>query len=93
METDKLTLKGPYEIQLIAHVTNGEDEGKVTINLAMADVPTEAAVQQALEQAKGAVEGQGFRLMNKTEFFNVMMHERFGTTEKFAVPGGNNWDA
>jgi hypothetical protein len=87
-------LKGPYEISVIVHVTDGDDaNGAVTITATMGHLPTQEDIDDCLKKAENAVAEQGFRLMNKSEFFNQMMRERLGATEKFACPGGNEWDA
>lgn len=85
--------KGPYETQLIVHVTDGETVGALTMTLTMGNIPTQEDIDEAIQKAKEATEGQGFRLMNKMEFFNQMMKERLGATEQFACPGGNEWDS
>jgi coenzyme F420-reducing hydrogenase gamma subunit len=87
-----MKLKGPYTILLEVRVTDGERTGKVTIDLPFGCPPTEEEINACVKQAEDTVKEQGFRLMTKTEFFNTVFQERTGATEKFAVPGGNEWD-
>lgn len=87
-------LKGPYEVSVIVHVTDGDEtNGAVTISCTMGHPPTEKDIDDCVKKAEKAVSDQGFRLMNKSEFFNQMMRERLGATENFACPGGTKWDA
>lgn len=91
MENDKL--KGPYEIEMHVHVTDGARTfGKISVNLKLADVPTQEDIDECLAMAKEKAEESGFRLMNKMEFFNLMMRERLGAREDFACPGSEDWD-
>jgi hypothetical protein len=85
-------LNGPYEIDIIAHITNGEVAGEVTMSLSMGEPPTQSKIDECLERANGMVEEQGFRLMNKSEFFNAMMQKRLDVKGRFACPGTEEWD-
>lgn len=87
-----MKLKGPYTTVMQVCITNGERTGKVTIDLPYGYPPTEEEINACVKQAEDTVKEQGFRLMTKVEFFNEVLRERTGTTEKFAVPGGNEWD-
>jgi hypothetical protein len=86
-------LKGPYEVDIKVHVTNDDGtDGVVTIGASMAEPPDEENIKRALTEAEKTVSAQGFRLMNKKEFFNKMMQERLGAEGPWACPGGNEWD-
>lgn len=89
---DDIKLKGPYETEITVHITDGTNEGKITIGLSLATPPTQKDIDEALAQAKATAEENDFRLMKKMEFFNVMMRERLGAKERFACPGGDEWD-
>lgn len=87
-----MKLKGPYETELIVHVTDGEVAGKITVSLSMGEPPTQDEITKCLTRAKTIAEENRLRLMTKPEFFNVMMHERFGANEQFACPNNREWD-
>lgn len=86
-------LKGPYTTEIIVYITDGEREGKININLSMAEPPTQEDIDACLKKAEDAGKRVSLRLMNKREFFNAMMRERTGSHERFAVPGGDEWDS
>lgn len=87
-----MNLKGPYETNITVHITDGEREGKIDISLSMGEPPTQKMIDECLARAKETAEENGLRLMNKSEFFHVMMRERTGDTTRFAIPGGDEWD-
>jgi len=84
-------LYGPYETSIVIHFTDEDQNAAVTVNLTMGRVPTKEDIDEAIEKA---VEGvpDGFRLLNKDEFFNLMMRQRLGATENYACPGSREWD-
>lgn len=84
-------LHGPYETEIRVHITDGTNEGQITINLTMGNPPTKEEINECLSKAKETAEEAGFRLMTKPEFFNTMMRDRLGATERFACPGGDDW--
>lgn len=87
-----MKLKGPYTITIQVRITDGENTGKVTIDMPIGRPPTEEEINACVKEAEESVKDQGFRLMDKVEFFNAVFQERTGTTEFFAIPGGNEWD-
>lgn len=90
-----LELRGPFEITLKVHLTDGEQEASAEYSLPVSKFPTEQQIREALAQAEAATKkqvGDGWRLMNKREFFNVLMEKLTGSSERFAMPGGNDWD-
>lgn len=88
-----MNLKGPYETNITVHITDGEREGKIDISLSMGTPPTQEEIDACIERAKETAEENGMRLMNKSEFFHTMMRERTGSDQRFAIPGGNEWEA
>lgn len=86
-------LQGPFEITMLVHVTDGERDGKISINLTMATTPTKSDVTKCLDRATEEAKAHGLRLMTRQEFLNVMMEERLGSTETVRFPGGDEWDA
>lgn len=91
-DLNELKLKGPYETDILVSITDGKREGKITISLSLGEPPTQELIAECLASAKMTAEESGYRLMNKMEFFNAMMRERLGTTERFACPGSEEWD-
>ena len=86
-------LCGPYEITMKVHATDGNDQvATVEVSLGCGTPPTQADIDEGVKRAADALADSGFRLMNKIEFFNAMMRERLGATERYAVPGGEEWD-
>lgn len=85
-------LKGPYETNVTIHVTDGNRDGKIEISLTMGELPTQKDIDACIQKATEAAEENGMRLMNKTEFINVMIRERTGSHQRIAAPGGSEWD-
>ena len=49
-----------------------------------------AIEEESGQQAQDALP-EGFRVMDKSEFFNAYLQEEYGTTEKFATPGSREF--
>lgn len=89
-----LKLKGPYEVQIVVHLINEEDDtAKASVGVSMGDLPAQADIGRAVAIVEQELAKKGFRLMNKEEFFNQMMVERCGATEHFVCPGSEEWDS
>lgn len=88
-----MKLKGPYETNITVHITDGEREGKIDISLSMGEPPSQKMIDECIIKAREAAEENGMRLMNKSEFFHAMMRERTGSNQRFAIPGGDEWES
>lgn len=88
-----MKLKGPYKTTISIHVTDGKSAGTVDIALSTGEPPTQQHIDECIEKAKEVAEEAGMRLMNKGEFFHAILRERTGSRERFAVPGGDEWDS
>lgn len=88
-----MKLKGPYETDIIVHVTGKGNSGEIKISLSMGTPPTQKEIDACIAKATEAAEENGMRLMNKEEFFNAMMEKRAGLSQRVAIPGGKDWDA
>lgn len=88
---DDTKLYGPYETSIVIHFTDDEQVASVTVTLSMGHPPSQADIDEAISEAQKEVP-EGFRLLDKSEFFNLMMHQRLGATETFACPGNREWD-
>lgn len=87
-----MKLLGPYRTTIDVHVTNEVTHGKITIDLTLGNVPTQADIDDCLKKAEQYAKDNDLRFMNKEEFFNFVLQEKTGINEKFAVPGGQEWD-
>ncbi len=92
---DALKLKAPIEIEMAVSITDGNGtNGIIVVSLGKGSYPTLSEITEALQAAKEAAEEQGFRLMDKKEWWNSVcppLHEE-GETTPFAIPGGTEWD-
>jgi hypothetical protein len=92
--TDNWKMHGPFETNIIVHVTDGENTAMVTWVksglMAGAD-----NYQEALNDAVRAVrrsQGDQWRLMSKREYFDGVISEKMGAAGmKLALPGGKEW--
>lgn len=95
-----MKIHGPFEVELKVHITNGEDiQGVATIGLGKGTYPTEGAIRAAVERFERNDLPEGFRLMNKREFWDAICPERYEKDEhgerhriRFAMPGGEEFD-
>ena len=89
-----MRMEGPIEIELKIAITNDDDEtnGVVTIGMGMAHYPSRDEMKERLEKFSADEMPDGFRLMNKQEYFNSKIRELTGSRERFAVPGSQEWD-
>lgn len=96
-----MNMQGPIEVEIKAHVTNGAGtDGVVTIGLGHGHYPSVEQMRQAVAQAAQESLPEGFRLMNKGEWFNSIMPRSYDddgdggrTRVRYAAPGGEDWDA
>jgi hypothetical protein len=90
-----MKLNGPFEIELKVFITDGEQQGQVTYTLPSGLYPTVEMIRSALatseQKAKEAV-GADFRLFSKREFFDHLIREKTGSSERFAMSGSEEWD-
>ena len=88
-------LKAPIEIEIQISVINIDDPsqlGTVTYGLRNGEFPTKEDMQAALKKFENEEMPEGFRLMTKREFFDKLIREKTGSRERFALPGGDDWD-
>jgi hypothetical protein len=83
--------KAPIEANIEVWITDGKRNGKVTVGLGVGDFPTEEKIREAIESLKTSEElPAGFHVMTKREWWDALCAEKFG--ERFAMPGGSDWD-
>lgn len=86
---------GPYEVDFKIHVTDGEQSAVVTYGISSGAPITKELVDEALEKSLESIQEQmndDWRLCTKKEFLNAIIAERTGSDERFAIPGGSEWD-
>lgn len=94
--TDQMKLLGPYRVEVQAHCTDGENYCVAKYLLGIGKEPTQEHVMEACTNAADEVReqlGENWRLCTKREFFDHLMAEMTRTDERFALPGGEEWDS
>lgn len=85
-----ITLQGPVEVELKVHITDGEVSGVATIGMGKGYFPTEQQLRDRVVKFQAEEMPEGFRLMDKREFWDFICMETAGAT--FALPGGPEYD-
>lgn len=78
------------EMKVYAIEKNTEQQAVVTMTLPLGSYPTRQTLETIFKQAEDALP-DGFRVMNKSEFFNAFLQEEYGASEKFATPGSREF--
>jgi hypothetical protein len=95
-----MKLYGPFEIKMKLSVTNDEGmQGVATIGLGKGQYPTPEAIQDAISRFENESMPEGFRLMNKREWWDTVLPPHYDEDEdgerhaiRYAHPGGDDWD-
>ena len=95
-----MTMHGPFEVEIKVHITNGEGvDGVATIGLGKGTYPTEGTIRAAVARLEREGMPEGFRLMNKREFWDSICPESYEEDEdgerhrvRFAMPGSEDFD-
>lgn len=95
-----MKLQAPIEVELKVSIISpeGKTAGVATIGLGKGAYPTEQSMRDAIAKFEAESMPDGFRLMNKREWFNTVVpphvEEEDGAvyTTPFAIPGGDDWD-
>lgn len=80
-------VNGPVEVQMLVHVTNGQQNGIATIGMGLGNYPTPQELAERLakfERGELPSISPGFRLQTSAEFFDTACMEKTGQT--FATP-------
>ena len=95
-----MKIQGPVEVELKVSITDGEMAGVVTITLGKGKYPTEEELREAVTKFEHEGMPEGFRLMNKREWWDTVCPPTYEEDEdgerhamRFAVPGGDDYDA
>lgn len=87
-----LIFNGPAEFEMQIYVINDDlgQEGKATVGLGTFEYPSKEKVSERIAKFEAEEMPKGFRLMTKSEAWELAMYEKTGTT--FAMAGGKEWD-
>ena len=88
-----MKMNAPIKIEMKVYAVEEEESGQqavVTMSLPLGQYPTRTTLESIFKQAQDALP-EGFRVMNKSEFFNAYLQEEYGATEKFATPGSREF--
>lgn len=95
-----MKIQGPVEVELKVNITDGEMSGVATIGLGKGKYPTDAELREAVAKFERESMPDGFRLMTKREWWDTVCPPTYEEDEdgerhamRFAVPGGDDYDA
>ncbi|MDH5857757.1 hypothetical protein E8K88_01435 [Lampropedia aestuarii] len=93
-------LQAPITVDLKIKITNDTQIGEVTIGMPMGRYITEQELRDRVAQFEKEEMPEGFRLMNKREWFDSVFglchdgEDDDGNPQylSYAMPGGDEWD-
>ena len=87
-----MKMNAPIEIEMKVYAVEEESgqQAVVTMSLPVGQYPTRSTLEMIFKKAQDALPN-GFRVMDKPEFFNAYLRKEYGTTEKFATPGSREF--
>ena len=87
-----MKMNAPIKIEMKVYAVEEESEQQaiVTMSLPLGQYPTRSTLEAIFKKAQDALP-DGFRVMDKSEFFNAYLQEEYGATEKFATPGSREF--
>lgn len=87
-----MKMNAPIKIEMKVYAVEEESgqQAVVTMPLPLGQYPTRLTLEAIFKKAEGALP-DGFRVMDKSEFFNAYLQEEYGATEKFATPGSREF--
>ncbi|WP_180004810.1 MULTISPECIES: hypothetical protein [unclassified Acinetobacter] len=87
-----MKMNAPIKIEMKVYAVEEESgqQAVLTTSLPLGRYPTRATLESIFKQAQDALP-EGFRVMDKSEFFNAYLQEEYGATEKFATPGSHEF--
>ena len=91
-----MKMHGPVSIEIQIMMTDGEQFAEATYSCPIGIYPKPSDIEQAMEKAvlhiRKQMKNENWRLVTKQEFWDEKIAESTGTVEKFAMPGGEEWD-
>lgn len=95
-----MKIQGPVEVELKVSITDGEVQGVATIGMGKGNYPTDSELRERVAQFEREEMPDGFRLMTKREWWDTVCPPGYDEDEdgnqhktRFAVPGGDDYDA
>jgi len=93
-------LQAPIEVEVKISVVNDEGmQGVATLSLTRGRYPTEVELRECVAKFEREDLPEGFRLMNKREWFNSVFGQCREEDEdgephyiNFSIPGGESWE-
>jgi len=87
-----MKMNAPIQIEMKVYAVeeDTEQQAVVAMSLPVGQYPTRSTLEAIFKKAEEALP-DGFRVMNKSEFFNAYLQEEYGATEKFATPGSRDF--
>ena len=87
-----MKMNAPIKLEMKVYAVEEESgqQAVVTMSLPLGQYPTRTTLESIFKQAEEALPG-GFRVMNKSEFFNAYLQEEYGVIEKFATQGSREF--
>lgn len=87
-----MKMNAPIKIEMKVYAVEEESgqQAIVTMSLPLGQYPTRSTLEAIFKKAQDALP-DGFRVMDKSEFFNAYLQEEYGATEKFATPGSREF--
>lgn len=87
-----MKMNAPIKLEMKVYAVEIESgqQAIVTMSLPLGQYPTRSTLETIFKQAEGHLP-DGFRVMDKSEFFNAYLQEEYGATEKFATPGSREF--
>lgn len=97
----EVKIQGPIEVEIKVSITDDEGRhGIATLSMTNGRYPTEQELRNAVAKFEKESMPDGFRMMNKREWFNSVFGQcpevgDDGEPEyiNYAMPGGDNWSA
>lgn len=87
-----MKMNAPIELEMKVYAVNPESgrQAVLTMSLPLGQYPTRITLESVFKKAEENIP-EGFRLMNKSEFFNDYLQREHGAQEKFATPGSREF--
>jgi hypothetical protein len=96
---ERVDIYGPVDVELKVHITDGKQRGVATIGMGHGQYPTPEALRQRVAEFARDEIPEGFRLMTKREFWDVLFPPYYAddedgglTPQRFAMPGSEDFE-
>lgn len=90
--SERIAPHGPFKISVEFFIKGEEGRGTIAYDLSPGKVPTPEDIQDAMKECESALSETSMRMMDRHEFCNVLIQERTGSSERFAIPDKNEWE-